>query len=176
MKRLLNGREHLSPLPSRNELLKGLIGGTLGILLLLALSKYSHHVWIMAPFGATCVLLFAVSASPLAQPRNVIFGHLISAFVGVFFVKFITINILTIALAVGVAIALMQAFRAIHPPAGANPLVVLLTAETVHYGWDFLLTPVLLGAISLVLVAGVVNNLLESKKWPNYWFALIKTK
>ncbi|AMW80097.1 hypothetical protein AMD27_15130 [Acinetobacter sp. TGL-Y2] len=176
MKRLLVGNENLAPKPPKNEVLKGLVGGTLGIMILLLLSEYSQHVWIMAPFGATCVLLFAASASPLAQPRNVIFGHLITAFVGILFLKLFIINILTISLAVGLGIALMQLGRAIHPPAGANPLVILLTASTVHYGWHFLITPVLVGSISLVLVAVLVNYIFDGKKWPNYWLAVIKTK
>lgn len=176
MKRLLVGNEDLASRPPKKEVLKGLVGGTLGIMILLLLSKYSQHVWIMAPFGATCVLLFAASASPLAQPRNVIFGHLITAFVGVLFLKLFNINMLTISLAVGIGIALMQLCRAIHPPAGANPLVILLTASTVHYGWDFLITPVLVGSIALVLVAVLVNYSFDGKKWPNYWLAILKTK
>lgn len=176
MKSLLAGKEHLTPTPPKKEILKGLLGGTLGIMILLLLSEYSHHIWIMAPFGATCVLLFAASGSPLTQPRNVILGHLITAFVGIFFIKFLLINVLMISLAVGLGIALMQIFRAVHPPAGANPLVILLTANTVHYGWDFLITPVLVGAISLVLVAVFINSVFDGKKWPNYWLAVIKSK
>ncbi|MFT4020487.1 MAG: HPP family protein [Acinetobacter sp.] len=176
MKRLLGGKELLQAVPPKKEVLKGLIGGTLGIFVLLLLSHYSHTPWIMAPFGATCVLLFAVSASPLAQPRNVIFGHLISAFVGIFFLKFIGESLFSIACAVGIAISLMQIFRCVHPPAGANPLVILLTAQTISYGWNFLLTPVLIGAVSLVVVAWGVNNIFDEKKWPNYWFAVSKTK
>lgn len=176
MKRLLVGKENLSPIPPKKDLLKGLVGGTLGILTLLLLSEYSHHIWIMAPFGATCVLLFAASGSPLAQPRNVIFGHFITAFVGLICFKFFEINILTISLAVGTGIALMQLFRAVHPPAGANPLVILLTANTINYGWDFLFTPVLVGSVSLVLVAVLINSIFDGKKWPSYWLAVMKAK
>lgn len=176
MKRLLVGNENLTPKPPQKEVFKGLIGGTLGIMILLLISEYSQYIWIMAPFGATCVLLFAASGSPLAQPRNVILGHLITAFIGILFLKLFEINTVTISLAVGLGIALMQLCRAIHPPAGANPLVILLTASTVHYGWDFLITPVLVGSISLVLVAVFVNSIFDGKKWPNYWLAVIKTK
>lgn len=130
----------------------------------------------MAPFGATCVLLYAVSQSPLAQPRNVILGHFISALIGLLFLKFFGNSAFSIALSVGCAIAAMQFLRCIHPPAGANPLVILLTANTIEYHWSFLFFPVLLGAIALVLVAWPVNNLKSEKKWPIYGLALIHSK
>lgn len=81
------GKEKLAPSPNKVDVLRSLIGGTLSIFILLWLSKLTHNIFIMAPFGATCVLLYTVSQSPLAQPRNIIFGHLISAFVGLFFSK-----------------------------------------------------------------------------------------
>ncbi len=130
----------------------------------------------MAPFGATCVLLYAVSQSPLAQPRNVILGHFISALIGLLFLKLFGNSAFSIALSVGCAIAAMQFLRCIHPPAGANPLVILLTANTIEYHWSFLFFPVLLGAIALVLVAWPVNNLKSEKKWPIYGLALIHSK
>ncbi|MBE8425066.1 HPP family protein, partial [Leptospira borgpetersenii serovar Balcanica] len=78
---LFDRAEKLPENASLVDLLRSLIGGTLGIFILLLLSEYSGNKLIMAPFGATCVLLFAVSHSPLAKPRNVIFGHLVAAFV-----------------------------------------------------------------------------------------------
>ncbi|AHN25828.1 HPP [Gilliamella apicola] len=130
----------------------------------------------MAPFGASCVILFAVSQSPLAQPRNVIFGHLIAAFVGLVFLKLFGTNIIVVALAVGVAIVSMQYFRALHPPAGANPLVILLTADKIDYGFSFLLFPVLSGSVILVMIAYLVNNLFNKTHWPIYWLALFDSK
>ncbi|WP_291371071.1 MULTISPECIES: HPP family protein [unclassified Acinetobacter] len=173
---IFEGKEKLAAFPKRHEVLRSLIGGTLSILLLLLLTKLTGNIYIMAPFGATCVILYAVSQSPLAQPRNVIFGHLISAFIGLFFLKFFSDSILAIALSVGCAIALMQIFKCVHPPAGANPLVILLTANSINYAWSFLIFPVLLGSIALVLVASVVNNIKANNKWPLYGLGLIKTK
>lgn len=170
------GREKLPPRPSNLDIIRALIGGTLSIFILLILSKLSHNPWIMAPFGASCVILYAVSQSPLAQPRNVIFGHFISALVGVCFLKWLGVNELSIAFSVGSAIALMMYFRCVHPPAGANPLVILLTAQSIHYDWSFLLFPVLTGATALVLVAYVVNNIKASQKWPTYGLALWRSK
>nr|WP_218057998.1 HPP family protein [Gilliamella apicola] len=130
----------------------------------------------MVPFGASCVILFAVSQSPLAQPRNVIFGHLISAFIGLLFLKLLGDSVFVIAFAVGCATATMQFLRCVHPPAGANPLVILLTANQVNYNFSFLLFPVLSGSIALVIIAYIVNNLIGKSKWPIYWFALFRNK
>ena len=170
------GKEKLATFPQRNEIIRSLVGGTISIFILLTLTKLTGNLYIMAPFGATCVILYAVSQSPLAQPRNVIFGHLISAFIGLFFLKFLPASTLMIALSVGCAIALMQVFKCVHPPAGANPLVILLTANSIHYEWSFLIFPVLLGAISLVFVAVIVNNIKTQHKWPIYGLGLIKSK
>lgn len=173
---IFEGKEKLAAFPKINEILRSLIGGTISIFLLLILTKLTSNLYIMAPFGATCVILYAVSQSPLAQPRNVIFGHLISAFIGLFFLKFFSDSILSIALSVGCAIALMQVFKCVHPPAGANPLVILLTANSINYEWSFLVFPVLLGSVTLVLVAAVVNNIKTDNKWPVYGLGLIKSK
>ena len=173
---IFQGKEHLAPAPQSIDLIRGLVGGTLSILILIFLSKLTNNLFIMAPFGATCVLLYAVSQSPLAQPRNVILGHFISALIGLLFLKFFGNSAFSIALSVGCAITAMQFLRCIHPPAGANPLVILLTANTIEYHWSFLFFPVLLGAIALVLVAWPVNNLKSEKKWPIYGLALIYSK
>ena len=173
---ILEGKEKLAVFPKKDDVLRSLIGGTISIFFLLTLTKLTGNIYIMAPFGATCVILYAVSQSPLAQPRNVIFGHFISAFIGLFFLKFLPESNLTIALSVGCAIALMQVFKCVHPPAGANPLVILLTANSINYEWSFLVFPVLLGSIALVLVAAVVNNVKTDNKWPLYGLGLIKTK
>ncbi|MCX8726488.1 HPP family protein [Gilliamella sp. B2838] len=176
MKFFLWGSEKLPNRPKLLDLFQGLLGGTLAILTLEYLTIYSGSYFIMAPFGASCVILFAVSRSPLAQPRNVIFGHLISAFVGLVFLKLFGDSIFITALAVGCAIAAMQFLRCVHPPAGANPLVILLTASQVNYDFSFLLFPVLSGSISLVIIAYVINNLLSKSKWPIYWLAILNNK
>jgi len=170
------GREKLAPREKVPEVLRGLIGGSLSILVLLLFGKWTNNLFIMAPFGASCVILYAVSQSPLAQPRNVIFGHFISACVGLVFLKLFGTGIFSIALAVGLAIALMQYFQCVHPPAGANPLVILLSAHTFHYDWAFLFFPVLSGSIILVAIAYWVNNVKTTQKWPIYGLALWQSK
>lgn len=176
MKRFID-RAHKLPLKSDlTSLLRSLLGGTLAILMLQILTLYSGSLFMMAPFGATCVLLFAASKSPLAQPRNVIFGHFISAFVGLVFLKIFGVSLFGTAVAVGVAIFSMQILRCVHPPAGANPLVILLTADQIHYNWDFLLFPVVSGAVALTLVAWFVNNIKPLSAWPEYWLAFVDTE
>ncbi|MCH4246635.1 MAG: HPP family protein [Acinetobacter populi] len=172
----LQQKKRLASFFQQSEVLRSLIGGTASILALLWLTQFSQHVWIMAPFGASCVILYAVSQSPLAQPRNVILGHFISALIGLLFLKFFSTSMLSIAFAVGCATAAMQLLKCVHPPAGANPLVILLTANTVQYDWIFLLFPTLSGAILLVLIACIVNNIGRHQKYPVQGFAWLKNK
>jgi CBS-domain-containing membrane protein len=109
----------------------------------------------MAPFGATTVLVFGLPKSPLAQPKNVIFGHLLTAIIGLCFVSLSIIEPWTMALATGLGVSLMLLTNTTHPPAGANPLLILMTQQD----WPFLFNPVLVGAISIVLIGWVINIL-----------------
>ncbi|EOX4357309.1 HPP family protein [Vibrio cholerae] len=167
------GGGSLPPKPSSVQLLKGLVGGTLGILCLCILGDYSGSPWLMAPFGATCVLLFAVPISPLAQPRNVIGGHLISASIGLAALYALGDSYVVMSLAVGVSIMTMQYLRAVHPPAGANPIVIILAGKSI-VGFDFLLFPVLSGSIILILISTLVNNYGVKEGWPHYWLGTEK--
>lgn len=122
-------------------------------------ASFQDVVLIMAPFGATTVLVFGVPQSPLAQPKNVIIGHLITAFIGVFFVQFFTVTPVSMALATGLAVSAMLITKTTHPPAGANPLLIMLSGQS----WMFLLTPVLTGAIAIVLIGRLMMNI--QRKW-----------
>lgn len=139
-------RPHFSPLFIK--LVPG-IGGFLAILLCSLLGDLASISLLMAPFGASCVIAFALPQSPLAQPRSLIGGHVLSTLVGLCALTAFGVHAWSLALAVGAAITLMQLTRTLHPPAGADPLLVMLTGA----GWSFLLTPVLLGAALIVLVA-----------------------
>lgn len=103
---------------------------------------------LMAPFGATAVLVFGVPNSPLAQPKNVIFGHLLTAFIGVAFTQYVGVTPLTLALATALGVSAMLLTDTTHPPAGANPIFIMVAQQS----WSFLLTPVLVGAVLIVLV------------------------
>lgn len=131
------------------------LGATLAIALLsFADASSQHWVLLMAPFGATAVLVFGVPASPLAQPRNVIAGHLITALIGVLFVQLGSVTPLTMALASGLGVSAMLLSDTTHPPAGANPLIIMLAGAD----WWFLLTPVLSGAVTIVLVGKLMQG------------------
>ncbi len=110
---------------------------------------------IMAPFGATTVLVFGLPSSPLAQPKNVILGHLITAFIGVIFTQYVGVNAMSLAVATGLGVTAMLCTKTTHPPAGANPMLIMLSGQS----WGFLITPVLLGAVTIVLVGKVFHRM-----------------
>lgn len=136
-----------------NKLIQQLMAG-LGASIAIGLLSYldtvlPNVVLIMAPFGATAVLVFGLPESPLAQPKNVVFGHVITAFIGLFFVHFISVSPLTLGLATGLGVTAMLVSKTTHPPAGANPLLIMLSGQSLS--WFFLVTPVLIGAVVIVL-------------------------
>jgi CBS-domain-containing membrane protein len=135
------------------------VGAALAIgILSFADSVQSDIVLLMAPFGATAVLVFGVPDSPLAQPKNVILGHLITAFIGVCFVEFIGVTPLSLSIATGLAVSAMLFTKTTHPPAGANPVLIMLAGQS----WPFLISPVLLGAVILVVVGKMVSSVRAS--------------
>lgn len=140
--------------PWRNAILAG-IGGALAIGLLAVANEAHVALLLIPPFGASCVLVFGVAASPFARPRNVIGGHLISAAMGLMAVAIFGPGALGIAAGVGLAIASMMLTDTVHPPAGANPIVVAFAGA----GWTFLLTPVLAGAVTIVAIGWAYNEL-----------------
>ncbi|WP_274425525.1 HPP family protein [Chelativorans sp. YIM 93263] len=109
--------------PFTTSLAAGL-GGAVAIGLVGALSYLSKSPLIMAPFGASCVLLFCAPASPFSQPANVIGGHIVAAFIGLAMRMALPNEWWAVALAVGISIGMMSVLRVTHPPAGANPLVI----------------------------------------------------
>lgn len=123
-------------------------------------------IWLMAPFGATMVLLFALPESPLAQPRNILCGHLLTSLVGLIILNTLGVSPLTLGLAVGLGITVMMLTHTVHPPAGANPLVVMLTAQ--H--WDFLYMPVAIGVALILAFGWLYHNLLCRRQYPQKWF------
>lgn len=113
---------------------------------------------VMAPFGATTVLVFGLPNSPLAQPKNVVLGHLITALIGVIFTQWIGVTPLTLAIATGLGVSMMLLTKTTHPPAGANPILIMLSGQS----WWFLIFPVLSGALIIVAV-GKLFQLLQCR-------------
>ena len=115
----------------------------------------STNVWLIPPFGASLVLVMAVQDSPLAAPRNVFFGHVLSASSGVLIFYFLGDSPISIALALSLAIALMMLTKTIHPPAGANPIIAIVGAK----GFEFVIMPVAIGASFIVIFALLYNKI-----------------
>ena len=150
--------------PAREALRAGLgalIGLALtGLFLLSPVVDLDLGLYLVAPFGASSVLLFAVPNSPLAQPWSAIVGNTVAALVGVAVCLFVTDPALRIALAVGLAIKATILCRAIHPPAGAVAMTAAMSPDAIaHLGFWFALTPIAIGTISLVLLATVYARL-----------------
>lgn len=122
-------------------------------------------VWLMAPFGATMVILFGLPESPLAQPRNIIVGHLLTTAIGLSVAALAGVSPWSMGLAVGLAVSLMLVTNTTHPPAGANPLVVMLAGE--H--WDFLMMPVAAGAVLIVVFGVLYHRLVSGHRYPKRW-------
>jgi len=142
--------------------LKAGLGGALAIALVAVMSEFTGSLWLMAPFGATCVLLFSVPASPLSQPINVVGGHVFSTLIGVLAFAVLPVTWWSMALAVGLAIGGMAFLRITHPPAGADPLVVM----SLGVGLPYLLFPALLGSVALVLIAFLFHRIPPAVKYP----------
>ena len=112
------------------------------------------------------VLLFGYPESPFAQPKNVFFGHLITSVVGVLVLNFVPIDqFLQIAIAVGIGIFLMILLCVTHPPAGGNPIVIILGAVS----YDFLLNPIIFGSIIIIIYAIILNRFILKKNYPSSW-------
>jgi CBS-domain-containing membrane protein len=141
-------------------------GSFIGIAATAYLSVKTNSPLLMAPFGATSVLIFGIPDSPLAQPRNVIGGNLVAALVSLTILHLFGSEPWAMGMAVATAIGMMQLTHTLHPPSGAVALVVMMTKAS----WQFLLTPALEGSIILVLCAVVFNNLAHERTYPKYWY------
>ena len=118
-------------------------------------------VWLIPPFGASMVLVMAVHDSPLAEPKNIFFGHTLSALSGVVIFSIMGSSFLSLGIAVGLAVFVMASFNAIHPPAGANPIIAILGGK----GLSFVFVPVALGAI-VIIVFAIFYNKLIGREYP----------
>ena len=119
--------------------------------------SFEGMIWLIPPFGASMVLVMAVHESPLAKPKNILLGHMLSALSGVIILYLIGDNFLALGIAVALAVFVMIVTDTIHPPAGANPIIVILSGQ----GISFVLFPVAVGAFMLVIFAYLYNKLLK---------------
>ena len=135
------------------------------------LSGTNYGLWIAASFGSSVVVVFGYPENEFAQPKNVLLGHILCAFVGIVFVTLFKISqdrsifFLTIGLAVGISVMLMMAFKITHPPAGGNTIVVMLTQDS----FQFLIFPIMVGAITIIIGGVIYNRLILKKNYPLKW-------
>ncbi len=123
---------------------------------------------VIGSFGASAVLVYGAINSPLAQPRNLIGGHILSAIVGVVSYKLFFGNLLFCsAFAVASSILIMQLTLTLHPPGGATALIAVLGSDNIHdLGFIYVLYPVATGAFILLIIALVVNNISKHRHYP----------
>ena len=155
----------LPPRPPWSRLVLAWLGSVLAMGLIAVAARESGQSLILGSFGASCVLVFGFPDLPFSQPRHVLFGHLLSSAIGLAFLHGMGAGPLALAAATATAVAAMMATRCVHPPAGSNPVIVFLLQP----GFDFLLTPTLLGVLLLLLTALVFNNLGKGRRYPQYW-------
>ena len=136
---------------------------TIGILTFLTY-KTEFGIFLLASFGSSMVLLYGYPESPFAQPKNVFFGHLITTLVGLFFLNFIPLPLyIVIPMAVGFGVSLMILFNVTHPPAGGNPIIVVMGSVS----FDYLFSPVITGSILIIISAIIINRFILKKSYPN---------
>ena len=126
--------------------------------------KTELGIFLLASFGSSMVLLYGYPESPFAQPKNVFFGHFTTTLVGLFFLHFIPLPIFVIIpLAVGFGVGLMILLDVTHPPAGGNPIIVIIGSVS----FDYLLSPVITGSILIIIFAIVINRFILKKNYPS---------
>ena len=131
------------------------LGAAAGISLALSLAGPPHTAFVLASLGGSAVFLFGLTRAPAAQPRALFGGHLASALIGIACAQFLGSTLLAYAIAVSLSLGFMLITQTVHPPAGANPVLMIY----VHAQWSALLDPVLLGVVCLVAVAYVWSRI-----------------
>lgn len=132
----------------------------------------SDLMLMIGSFGASAVLLYGAVRSPLAQPRNLLGGHILSALTGVISWKLLQHQPwLAPAVAVATATVLMHATRTLHPPGGATALIAVIGSADIHrLGFWYVLAPATLGPLIMLAIALLINNIPRSRRYPEIWF------
>ncbi len=171
----MKGRTQSPPGVSAAEIAWSWIGAFLGISAVAGihfnLLAKQDLVMVIGSFGASAVLIYGAIRSPLAQPRNLIGGHMISAVIGVFCYQWLhSYPWLAGAVAVATAIAAMHATKTLHPPGGATALIAVIGSPQIHaLGYLYVLIPAGIGAFIMLVVALLVNNIPRNRRYPEFW-------
>lgn len=172
----MRGTAKSPPIVSLSEIVWSWIGAFLGIASVAYLNynilEKTDLVMIIGSFGASAVLIYGAIKSPLAQPRNLIGGHIISAVIGVACYQMLSMHMwLAASVAVATAIAAMHATKTLHPPGGATSLIAVIGSQKIHnLGYFYAIMPVGIGATMMLAVALLINNLSKNRKYPEFWF------
>ena len=135
---------------------------TIAVLTLLTY-KTEYGIFLIASFGSSMVLLYGYPENPFSQPKNIFFGHLLTSVVGIIFLNLIPLPIyITIPFAVGIGVGLMILLNVTHPPAGGNPIIVIIGSVSL----DYLITPIILGSLIILVFGIILNRLILKKKYP----------
>ena len=150
------------------DIKKSLLAGLFSIITILVLTILTYKtelgLFLLASFGSSMVLLYGYPESPFAQPKNVFFGHLVTAIVGLIFLHFMPLpEYLNIPLAVGFGVGLMILLNVTHPPAGGNPIIVIIGGASIEY----LFSPVITGSVIIIIFAIILNRFILRKSYPS---------
>ena len=151
----------------KEVIIKGLIAGLFSTITIAALTfltyKTQYGIFLIASFGSSMVLLYGYPESPFAQPKNIFFGHLVTSVVGILVLFYIPLPIyITIPVAVGAGVGLMIILNVTHPPAGGNPIIVIIGSVSL----DYLINPIITGTIIILIFGIILNRLILKKKYP----------
>jgi CBS-domain-containing membrane protein len=174
--RKMTGTTQSPPLVGLAEIFWSWLGALLGI----GTVAYLNYGWLdqtglillIGSLGASAVLIYGAVKSPLAQPRNFLGGHIISALIGVTAFKLLAPHLwLAAPLAVAFSIALMHATKTLHPPGGATALIAVISGPQVtNLGYFYVVMPVGAGVLIMLVVALLVNNLVPQRRYPEFWW------
>ena len=152
---------------NKKEFTQSLLAGLFSVITIGALTLLTYKtelgVFLIASFGSSMVLLYGYPENPFAQPKNIFFGHLLTSVVGIVFLFFTALpTFIIIPLAVGLGVSLMILFKVTHPPAGGNPIIIIIGSVSI----DYLISPIITGSIIIIVFGIVLNRLILKKKYP----------
>lgn len=174
--RKMRGSTKSPPGVSLSEIMWSWVGAFLGITAVAFISYNilggTDLVMVVGSFGASAVLIYGAIKSPLAQPRNLVGGHIISAIIGVATYQVLHAHMwLAASVAVATAIVVMHATKTLHPPGGATALIAVIGSTKIHaLGYLYAIIPAGAGATIMLVIALLVNNIPKNRKYPEFWY------
>ena len=152
---------------NKENIIKSLLAGLFSIITIGALTYLTYRttfgLFLVASFGSTMVLLYGYPESPFAQPKNIFFGHLVTALIGILVLNFLPLPVfIIIPIAVGLGVGFMILLNVTHPPAGGNPIIVIIGSVS----YDYLLNPIIFGSIIVMAFGIIINRFILKKKYP----------